>query len=949
MIASPKPPFLVRLAQRWMSILFWLLVLAAAGWFWRYRIAPKIENRLYARAVRQYQADDFTSAARSLDLANRLVPNDLRVVILRGWCYWRLSDIPHTETSFTHALRIDPNSDEAGIGLANALIAQGKHETALPLLSDLARRHLTNKTIEMSLARTYVERGQNQKAAETYRTFLGYDNDDEARREFLGLYGFPEYRPDLPLTFSPRPRPAETQLDFRTRGNYFQIPVRGQWKNFYVVGVNIGPARPGEFPSTASREFDTYLKWFQQIGQMNSNTVRTYTILPPAFYQALLAYNQTAAQPLYLIQEVWIADDAENLYDPGMERGFRQEVYYTVDLLHGQGDVPFRRGHNFGIYTADVSHYVLGLAVGREIDPKVVQITNADNPARTFYLGSYISLPKGNPTEAWLAAMCDLAVRYEIEKYNAQRPITIVNWPPLDPLTHPTEATYKEELEFRRKRGENITQVVPRFMNDADVVSVDIKNFATSAQFQGGLFALFHIYQHWPDFLFTEPSYAEARDAQGPNRYLGYLQALKKAYPNFPLFVGEYGLATSLAPAHLHPQGWNNGGLSERQQADLLVRFTQNIRDTGYAGSIVFEWQDEWFKHVADPFTAPLEKPWDRNPLWMNALDPEKGFGIVGYEPVYPVPLLRGQPSDWQDAKAVYPPGAGAAGHTGISRALRAIYATSDFEFLYLRLDVQPGDLDWSKWNYWIALNTLPGESGAQDIAGLGVSLKTGANFLIQLSGTASSRILIAENYNPNGLFSLPGRPDLKRIWRKQGLEIGLATSSSFEDILTEANMPRFARDGRAFPPLNYDRRPLPYGTADRNSPDYSSLALWHADAQSGMIESRIPWGLLYFTDPSALQVFGGTDAKSDPVSRSTKGISIAAFALQLPEPGQKKARVVKASLPPLREGVIRETPAVYTWQRWDQVWAQPYFKESYEALKAAFQKMVKTPLGARR
>ncbi len=412
--------------------------------------------------------------------------------------------------------------------------------------------------------------------------------------------------------------------------------------------------------------------------------------------------------------------------------------------------------------------------------------------------------------------------------------------------------------------------------------------------------------------------------------------------------MGEYGLATSLDPAHLHPEGWNNGGLSERQQSALLVRFTENIRDSGYAGSLVFEWQDEWFKHVADPFTAPLEQPWERNPLWLNALDPEKCFGIVGYEPVYPVPLLRGQPSDWQDAEEVYPPGAGEAGPGGPSSALRAIYATSDFAFLYLRVDVRPGALDWSKWNYWIALNTLPGESGSQDIAGLGRSLQSGANFLIELSGRDSSRILIAEDYNPNGRFPLPGRPDLKRIWRKQGLEIGLARSSSFEDIVTEANMPRFARDGRAFPPLDYDRSPLPYGTADRNSPEYSSLALWHVDASSGMIELRIPWGLLYFSDPSALQAFGGTDAKADPISRPTKGISIAAFALQLPEPGQKKARVVNASLPPLRNGLIEEAPAVYTWQGWNQVWAHPYFKESYEALKAVFKKMTATAPGTR-
>jgi hypothetical protein len=681
------------------------------------------------------------------------------------------------------------------------------------------------------------------------------------------------------------------------------------------------------------------------MGELNANAVRAYTILPPAFYQALKAYNQAAARPLYLIQEVWIPDSAEDLYDPNIEKEFQQEILWTVDLIHGQADVPFSPGHAYGRYAADVAPYVLGLAVGREVDPKTVQITNASNPGRTSYQGRYISLPEGNPTEAWLARMCDLAVRYEVETYNAQRPLTVVNWPPLDPLTHPTESTYKQEIEIRAKLGERISEVVPRFMNDADVVSIDIRKFKTAPAFDAGLFALYHIYQHWPDFLLYEPSYAEAHDAEGPNRYLGYLQALKKVYPDFPLLVGEYGLSTSLGAAHLHPQGWNNGGLSERQQADLLVRFTQNIRDAGYAGGLVFEWQDEWFKHVADSFTAPLEKPWDRNPLWMNALDPEKNFGIVGYKPVFPVPRLCGEPADWQDAKAVYPLGAGGANPGGSASELRAVYAMSDFEFLYLRLDVQPTALDWGKWNYWIALNTLPGQSGSRVLPELQTRIESGANFLIDLSGASSSRILIAEDYNPSGRFPIPGRPDQSRIWRKQGMNIELAESSAFEDILTEANPPRYVLDGRIFPPLNYDRSSLLFGTADPASPNYSSLALCHVDSGKGIIELRLPWGLLYFMDPSSLMVFGGTDAKYEPIPRPTQGISIAVFALRLPGPGERRPKALSSSLPPVRNNAVAESPAIYRWQGWNQVWVQPYFKQSYAALQQVFAKMLKTPL----
>src|SRR5213078_4450172 len=95
---------------------------------------------------------------------------------------------------------------------------------------------------------------------------------------------------------------------FRTHGELLQANVGGAWRDEYLVGVNLGPARPGEFPSTASRDFATYAEWLQQIAALHSNTVRIYTILPPAFYQALRAYNERATQPLWLIQEVWIGD-----------------------------------------------------------------------------------------------------------------------------------------------------------------------------------------------------------------------------------------------------------------------------------------------------------------------------------------------------------------------------------------------------------------------------------------------------------------------------------------------------------------------------------------------------------------------------------------------------------------------------------------------------------------
>lgn len=945
MIDFRQSSFLRRLRAHWKLLVPLLLLVSVAAAIWWFWVVPRRVEQFYGEAVEEYRAGDYAAAVRSLERAYALDSRAVRVNILLGWSHWRLGHAEQAEFHFARAHRLDPAAEEARLGLAYASLALGKVSVALPFFQELAGKHPDDKGIQLALGEAYVKSGQNLRAARFYRDMVDRDHDPDAEREFLALYGYQEYVPTLPLTLSPFRRPPQTQIYFRTHGDNFQALDGETWKDIYIVGVNIGPARPGEFPSSASRDFWTYMKWFMQIGQMNANTVRAYTVLPPAFYQALKAYNESVASPLYLVQEVWIPDDAEDLYESAMEREFREETFNMIDLLHGQADLPYRKGHNYGIYTADVSRYVLALAIGREIDPRVVQITNDQNPTQTAYQGRNVSLPRGNPTEAWLARMCDLATRHELEKYNSEHPLTIVNWPPLDPLVHPTESTYREEIEIRKKLGESISEVVPRFMNDADVVSVDIKKFKPEAEFTAGLFALYHIYQHWPDFLLTEPSYAQAHDAEGPNRYLGYLRELKKAYPNFPLFVGEYGLSSSLAPAHLQPQGWNNGGLTEQQQADLLVRFTRNIRDTGYAGGLVFEWQDEWFKHVHDSYTADFERPWDRNPLWLNELDPEKCFGIVGYEPSIPVPLLRGEPADWQNAETLYSFRTGQVDPNRPAGQLRAVYAMADFAFLYLFLDVEKDSLDWTKWNYWIALNTLPDQSGSKLLPDIQVRLESGANFLIQLSGPTSSSILIAQNYNPNQRMPLAGRPDETRVLRKQGMNVELAGSSPFEEIFTEANAPRYARDGRIFPALDYNRSPLPYGTADRARPDFSSHALWHADADRGMIELRIPWGLLFVTDPSDLQVFGGTDSQWMPQSRPTKGISVAVFALRVPAAGTMGPAALSSSLPPVRNGEVTEAPAVYSWRRWDKVEFRPYLKKSFSALQNVFEEMTGTPI----
>jgi len=464
-----------------------------------------------------------------------------------------------------------------------------------------------------------------------------------------------------------------------------------------------------------------------------------------------------------------------------------------------------------------------------------------------------------------------------------------------------------------------------------------VTRFQRGPEFSAGLFALYHVYQHWPDFLLHESSYAQAQDDRGVNRYLGYLRELKKVHRGFPLLIGEYGLSTSLGVAHLNPQGWNNGGFTEQGQAELLVRFARNIRDTGYAGGLVFEWQDEWFKRVHDFYTADFEVPSDRTPLWDNQLDPEKHFGIVGYEPATTVPLLRGDADDWQGARVLYSrPGGRAAGAS--AGPIQTVSAMADYAYLYLRIDVDaPAGLAWKQWKYWIALNTLPGQAGSRTLPYPGPRAESGANFLVQLDGPGKARLLVAENYNPNHRIVVPRRHPLPRLMRKAGMNVELVDEAGFEEIVIEANQPRYGRDGQWFPPQDFNRSSLPYGTAERGKPGYSNHALWRSDEKTGMIEVRIPWGLLFVTDPSSLQTFAGTDAQWHVKVRTTRGISVSVFAVRIPD---AKTLTLGGSFPATSGGRAAQEPALFTWKPWDEVEVRPYFKLSYYSLQREWERM---------
>ena len=65
--------------------------------------------------------------------------------------------------------------------------------------------------------------------------------------------------------------------------------------------------------------------------------------------------------------------------------------------------------------------------------------------------------------------------------------------------------------------------------------------------------------------------------------------------------------------------------------AAIDAALLRDVRDEGYAGGVLFEWVDEWFKHTWN--TADHERPYERRQLWRNVLTNEEHFGVLAAEP----------------------------------------------------------------------------------------------------------------------------------------------------------------------------------------------------------------------------------------------------------------------------------------------------------------------------
>lgn len=163
---------------------------------------------------------------------------------------------------------------------------------------------------------------------------------------------------------------GDTGYLFRVKGKYFQKYNGNKFEKYYIEGVNIGSSKPNTFPGELGVTKQEYLQWFKKIGEMHANTIRVYTVMMPAFYDALYTYNTTHEQKLYLLQGCWY-DEArlDKTQDAFTDlKNVKKDLKDLVDIIHGDAHIEKRAGHAYGEYTKDISSYVIGWILGIESD-----------------------------------------------------------------------------------------------------------------------------------------------------------------------------------------------------------------------------------------------------------------------------------------------------------------------------------------------------------------------------------------------------------------------------------------------------------------------------------------------------------------------------------------------------------------------------------------------------
>lgn len=625
---------------------------------------------------------------------------------------------------------------------------------------------------------------------------------------------------------------------------------------FEIRGVDMGSGMPGKWATDFAVDKETYKRWFKQIQELGANTIRIYTILHDDFYNAFYEYNQGREEPLYLLHGVWINDYIFNshcdAYDDKLFGRLQEDCKTIVDIIHGKKELSLGYGTGSGSYRKDISQWVIGYIIGVEWESSLVTYTNQKSEGLNHYEGEYLyTTEDATAFEGMLCRTGDHIIEYESKRYKQQRLVAFANWPTTDPFVYPV--------------------LVARYRNK--VACVDVERIGSTDRFHAGMFASYHVYPYFPDYLeimkegdgYSQDEiekrmgkhiwetiryhnsllhgpdieeYLEDQDyydSQGRyNTYIAYLRALNR-YHSLPVVISEYGVTTGRGMAQQDVNtGRNQGHMTEQEQGQALIDCYRDIMDAGCAGSCVFTWQDEWFKRTWNTMNLV---DLDNTAYWSDYQTNEQYFGLLTFEPgeEKSVCYVDGDDSEWTEEDLA------------IRFEDMELSIKYDEKFIYFL--VKREGFQEEEDILYIPIDITP-KSGSTYCKEYDVSFERACDFLMVIHGKERSRILVQKRYE--ALLSTYGGSYYRRDPYVNPPD---SDTPEFERIYLPLVLSEVLPDpqGTDVGGIKYETGILRYGNGNPESEEFDSLAdfIFGED----FVEIRVPWQLLNVSNPSKMTV----------------------------------------------------------------------------------------------
>ncbi len=343
--------------------------------------------------------------------------------------------------------------------------------------------------------------------------------------------------------------------------------------------------------------------------------------------------------------------------------------------------------------------------------------------------------------------------------------------------------------------------------------------------------------------------------------------------------------------------GFNQGNVDEKSQGEMDAFMLESIYEEGYAGGLVFAWQDEWFKRTWN--TMDLDIP-DRRAYWSNPQTNEQEFGILAFDPGNKASIcyVDGKEDDWKKDTPV------------VKNDRFSLYAKSDEKYLYFMAKIKDFDLNKDKFIIPIDITDKSGNTNFKDY---NIKFNTPMDFAIIIDGKDKSRVMVDAYYD--SFYYTYGKVT-KMI--DTNIDYEKKNSGIFNPMYLCLNRELYLPEDKTKLPLSkYETGKLTQGNGNPKDKNYNSLTDFsYAD---GVLEIRIPWQLINVMDPSEKMAMDDFYTVQGIKPMEIKGLNSQGILIS----GEK---------------VIYSEDFNYTWNRWDVPTYHERLKPSYYILKDAFK-----------